>query len=137
MPKPHGTYLRVKRQEKIRHKASYDKANLSVKSKSEAVRNMDAMQRKMAVLQDWINNGALSSKSKEDEIREDVSEGIELLAKYMEKYQEYDKLERELREPAYPILHAKPSLASHGDLLALAIALCKVFSVLIKTVGRK
>ena len=136
MPKPRGTYLKIKRQEIIKYRARQDKIIVSTKNKPETVRTLDAMLRKMAVLQDWIKNGALSSKSREDEIRENIAEAIEVFEKYIEKYQAYEQLEGELQESAPLILRAQPKIASHVDLLLLSITLCKVFSVLIRKVGR-
>ena len=131
MPKPHGTYQRVKRQENLRHKANCDKSNISLKNKPEIVRDIDAIHRKMAVVQDWITNGALSSKTKEDEIRESISKGIDIIQKNLETSQTLKQLEQVIGQPISPILNTDVTRLPNGDLMVLAILLCKIFSALL------
>lgn len=137
MPKPHGTYLRISRQDRIAYRARKDKETPIRKNNPQTRKSLDAMQRKMALVQDWIKSGALASKTREDKIRESLAEAIDMVEEYIEKYQAQEIIRKELREPIYPILRTQPAQASHADLLILAIALCKVFSVLVRTVGRK
>ncbi len=146
MPKPHGTYLRVQRQERTRLAALEAKKTVSVSRQQDltefykaldkvAEDDLDGWHRSMSALAVEISkNGALS---KEDKIRKKVSKVLGEVRKLLEKFQNYKQLEGTMRVPVDSVMRPPLDLGPVGAELALVVALVKVLEFLVLIRKRK
>lgn len=89
----------------------------------------------MAALVDKLKNG--KSGSKKDEDRETFSKAIGEIRKVVEKVQDIRQLEGRLSVPLQPVLRVPDQAAAAGVELALVIAACQIFEVLVRLKKRK
>lgn len=146
MPKPQGTYLRIQQAERARYDADEARQTVAT-SRSQDLdeffealdrvpdRDLDQWHRSMAALVDRLKKGKPSSK--EDEDREIVSKAIGEVRKVVEKVEDLRQLEGRLNVPLQPVLRAPTGPAAGGLELALVIALCQVFEVLVRLRRRR
>lgn len=141
MPKPHGTYLRISAQDKVRHVARQAKATTAVGRRSrlagfyEAVaraseRDFDDWYRWMSSLVDDLKKGEPTAQS--DKTRKKVSEVVGEVRSILEKAEDYRQLEGRLQLPVYPVLRAPPNFAASGLDLGLMIAVCQILECIVR-----
>lgn len=140
MPKPQGTYLRIQERDRFSHMAEQSRHSVATARSRDLEEFYKALdQQSGAHLERWLGSmAALVDKLKnqkplsdEDRYREVLSKGIGEIRKVFEKVQDTRQLEGRLSVPLRPVLHA-PVVPATDSFLALAIALCQIFEVLVR-----
>ena len=146
MPKPQGTYLRIQQNERSRHDANQARQTVATSRSRDldeffraldraSERDLDRWYRSISALVDKLKSG--KPQSKEDKDRETISEAIGEIRKVFEKVQDIRQLEGRLSVPLQPVLRAPEQPVGGGLEIALVIAVCQVFEVLVRLRRRK
>jgi hypothetical protein len=148
MPKPQGTYIRIKADEKIASQAVEAKKAVATSADKDRARFLDLLDKTSgADLSAWHKAmGALAAAikkneplAKEDKVRKAVSDVLGEVRKLLTEVKDFKALDSALQQPATAVIRAPQNLGMAGAELALVIALVKVLEILvrIRTSARK
>lgn len=140
MPKPPGTYLKVKAGEKIKAGAADAKKTVAVAKAAEHAQFYESLdrvaeskltiwQKEMNALVDAIKKNA--PLSKEDKVRKAVSDVLGEVKKLLAKAKDLKALDASLQQPSHVVIRAPSNLGSGAE-LTIVIALVQVLSVLVR-----
>ncbi len=146
MPKPPGTYVAVRKTDRIAYSANRDKQAIAIARRKDlsaferavdarALPELEAGRNYMAVLMDNIKKGEPTAES--DRTRKKVAALVADARGMLERAQDYKQLEGRLQAPVYPVMAAPANLGSTGAGLALIIATCQVFEGLVRLRKRR
>jgi hypothetical protein len=141
MPKPQGTYLRIKADEKNASNAANTKKTVASSADQGLTRFLANLDKTSgSQLSAWHKEmGALASAikkseplAKEDKVRKAVSEVLGEVQKLLTQVKDFKALDSALQLPATAVIRAPQNLGSAGAELALVIAIVKVLEVLVR-----